>query len=197
MSRKTSSAIDFATYGLEDARKGLNGTTETIPLMTEQARPVAKQTKQTVDWQQEGPLCQACGEHQTSAIGSLSVSNCYCKAGYFKEESQCVACGLGFFRTVTDSEQSCVACHAGLTTLQNASNSSEMCVACANGHFISESGECRPCPAHASSVAVGQCQCNAGDDPFIVLTETKFSFRCIPVWIGTLLTGLGSKKKHM
>jgi hypothetical protein len=33
------------------------------------------------------------------------------------------------------------------------------------------------------------------DDPFIVLTETKFSFRCIPVWIGTLLTGLGSKKK--
>ena len=38
-----------------------------------------------------------------------------------------------------------------------------------------------------------------GDDdrPFIVLTETKFSLRCIPVWIGTLLTGLGSKKKHM
>jgi hypothetical protein len=33
-----------------------------------------------------------------------------------------------------------------------------------------------------------------GDHPFIVLTETKFSFRCIPVWIGTLLTGLGSKK---
>ena len=32
------------------------------------------------------------------------------------------------------------------------------------------------------------------DRPFIVLTETKFSFRCIPVWIGTLLTGLGSKK---
>ena len=37
----------------------------------------------------------------------------------------------------------------------------------------------------------------ADDRPFIVLTETKFSFRCIPVWIGTLLTGLGSKKKHM
>ena len=35
------------------------------------------------------------------------------------------------------------------------------------------------------------------DDPFIVLTETKFSFRCIPVWIGTLLTGLGSKKTHV
>ena len=32
------------------------------------------------------------------------------------------------------------------------------------------------------------------DRPFIVLTETKFSLRCIPVWIGTVLTGLGSKK---
>ncbi len=35
------------------------------------------------------------------------------------------------------------------------------------------------------------------DHPFIVLTETKLSSRCIPVWIGTLLTGLGSKIKHM
>ena len=35
------------------------------------------------------------------------------------------------------------------------------------------------------------------DHPFIVLTETKFSSRCIPVWICTLLTGLGSEKKHM
>jgi len=35
------------------------------------------------------------------------------------------------------------------------------------------------------------------DRPFIVLTETKFSLRCIPVWIGTLLTGLGSKKTHV
>ena len=36
--------------------------------------------------------------------------------------------------------------------------------------------------------------CSDDDRPFIVLTETKFSLRCIPVWIGTLLTGLGSKK---
>jgi hypothetical protein len=97
-----------------------------------------------------------------SVLGMLTVSDCHCEAGYFKEDSQCQACGLGYFRTLTDSEQSCVACDAGLTTLQNASNSSEMCVQCADGHFISESRECVPCPAHASSVAVGQCQCNAG-----------------------------------
>jgi hypothetical protein len=35
------------------------------------------------------------------------------------------------------------------------------------------------------------------DHPFIVLTETKFSFHCIPVGICTLLTGLGSKKTHV
>jgi hypothetical protein len=40
--------------------------------------------------------------------------------------------------------------------------------------------------------------CTHDDDrPFIVLTETKFSLCCIPVWIGTLLTGLGSKKTHV
>ena len=45
---------------------------------------------------------------------------------------------------------------------------------------------------------MGCVRCMQGDDhPFIVLTETKFSFRCIPVGIGTLLTGLGSKKEHM
>ncbi len=38
-----------------------------------------------------------------------------------------------------------------------------------------------------SSAVYNGCR-EAGDDhPFIVLTETKFSFRCIPVWIGTLL----------
>ena len=32
------------------------------------------------------------------------------------------------------------------------------------------------------------CACGRDDHPFIVLTETKFSFRCIPVGISTLLT---------
>jgi hypothetical protein len=43
-------------------------------------------------------------------------------------------------------------------------------------------------PTHPSE------SCPDDDDPFIVLTETKFSFRCIPVGIGILLTGLGSTK---
>jgi hypothetical protein len=47
MSRKTSSAIDFATYGLEDA-SGANGTTETAPLMNAQAH---QGVRKTVDWQ--------------------------------------------------------------------------------------------------------------------------------------------------
>jgi hypothetical protein len=51
--------------------------------------------------------------------------------------------------------------------------------------------------AKLSSPKLRRLHCDGADDddPFIVLTETKFSFRCIPVWIGTLLTGLGPKKK--
>ena len=55
--------------------------------------------------------------------------------------------------------------------------------------------------AYATNIIVGD-QKSPGmesifddDRPFIVLTETKFSFHCIPVGIGTLLTGLGLKKK--
>ena len=44
---------------------------------------------------------------------------------------------------------------------------------------------------------VDHARVTVDDRPFIVLTETKFSLRCIPVGIGTLLTGLGSTKKHM
>ena len=36
---------------------------------------------------------------------------------------------------------------------------------------------------HASLTADGtRFKCRGDDTPFIVLTETKFSFRCIPVW---------------
>ena len=56
-------------------------------------------------------------------------------------------------------------------------------------------GEERPRKRPPSAPEIPRYQGPGVDDhPFIVLTETKFSFRCIPVWIGTLLTGLGSKK---
>ena len=53
-----------------------------------------------------------------------------------------------------------------------------------------------PSPHSYPGHRVVSCLSADGDDdhPFIVLTETKFSFRCIPVGIGTLLTGLGLKK---
>ena len=54
---------------------------------------------------------------------------------------------------------------------------------------------CRAVPRSNDCQTVAAHEASDDDDPFIVLTETKFSFRCIPVWIGTLLTGLGSKKK--
>ena len=56
-------------------------------------------------------------------------------------------------------------------------------------------GDLLPGDGHNGKVYISPPPGYNDDDPFIVLTETKFSFRCIPVWIGTLLTGLGSKKK--
>ena len=48
-----------------------------------------------------------------------------------------------------------------------------------------------PGPRNSGSGDIGYGFVDLGrpddDHPFIVLTETKFSFRCIPVWIGTLL----------
>ena len=60
------------------------------------------------------------------------------------------------------------------------------------GLRISEYRACRACTLCLGTEAAGD-----DDRPFIVLTETKFSLRCIPVWIGTLLTGLGSKQTHV
>ena len=64
------------------------------------------------------------------------------------------------------------------------------CSSCCDGAAV---GGKRPVPEPPACAVPARR--GADDDPFIVLTETKFSFRCIPVWIGTLLTGLGSKKK--
>ena len=41
------------------------------------------------------------------------------------------------------------------------------------------------------------CETLDDDRPFIVLTETKFSFRCIPVWIGTLLFSAAESLSHL
>jgi hypothetical protein len=49
---------------------------------------------------------------------------------------------------------------------------------------------CRYCNSAQARGVVGEWGADEmiiDDHPFIVLTETKFSFRCIPVWIGTLL----------
>ena len=48
MTRKTYTAIDFVSNGLEDQRSGANGDQEKDPLMNASATPVAKKK---VDWQ--------------------------------------------------------------------------------------------------------------------------------------------------
>ena len=56
-------------------------------------------------------------------------------------------------------------------------------------HFLEQVNLAEQLTSSDFGISTGLINQNYWDDdhPFIVLTETKFSFRCIPVWIGTLL----------
>ena len=105
--------------------------------------------------------CLPCPENMTSTAGSAA---CGCNAGYMREEEglKCVACRVGFFRAAGDVDEECSQCASGLSTLFTGSNSSDMCVACLAGSFLSQNGECMLCPENASSVTGGVCECDAG-----------------------------------
>ena len=109
-------------------------------------------------------LCHTCGENAFSFAGAHTSADCGCNAGYMREEEglECVACRVGFFRAAGDVDEECSQCASGLSTLFNGSNSSDMCVACTAGSFVSENGECMLCPENAGSVTGGVCECDAG-----------------------------------
>lgn len=75
-----------------------------------------------------------------------------------------MACPVNSYRAFGEQELACVPCASGSTTQHNASDSSALCVVCPAGAFVTEAGDCRPCPEHAGSLpgTVGSCQCDAG-----------------------------------
>ena len=104
------------------------------------------------------------GTYHTRLFGAAGSAACGCNAGYMREEEglKCVACRVGFFRAAGDVDEECSQCASGLSTLFTGSNSSDMCVACLAGSFLSQNGECMLCPENASSVTGGVCECDAG-----------------------------------
>jgi hypothetical protein len=101
-----------------------------------------------------GPLCEPCGPNEFTTLGALTAADCHCRAGFFREQagSERVACPVNSYRAFGEQEVACVPCAFGSTTQHNASDSSALCVVCPAGAFVTEAGDCRPCPEHAGSL---------------------------------------------
>ena len=108
--------------------------------------------------------CVPCPEHASHALTKrTNVSACLCDPGYSGPDGgPCVACAAGTFK---------------------AEHGADLCESCGVNEYSGINAS-----AGGAVTSDSPCSCTSDDDhPFIVLTETKFSFRCIPVWIGTLL----------
>ena len=131
--------------------------------------------------------CLTCPPHSSSlSDGSTSAGDCVCNAGYVggildASGTGCVACGIGSYKSVGDSE--CQGCPSFTTTSTEGSsalsdcicvkgytapNAGEACVPCASGYYkdFVGSSDCVVCPSDSTSpsgsTSVSSCECNAG-----------------------------------
>lgn len=116
----------------------------------------------------ETRVCLPCGEHMTSASRSTSFAECSCAAGYYMQDSACIPCGEGSFKSGVGNE-ACTSCGAGTFA---ASEGSTSCQRCPYGTYSSMLGatavsNCTFCPANSWHYKSGQvtsspCTCNPG-----------------------------------
>ena len=118
------------------------------------------------------PSCYTCPGNATSAVGSMSITSCYCKNGYTgtitSDTSVCTPCALGSYST---GGAVCTSCphtdmstdgHAGSATdcfcLYGKYKSGSTCLSCPNGQFSSDGLTCSACPAGFTG-ATGSAGC--------------------------------------
>lgn len=114
--------------------------------------------------------CQACAANEFSAPGSDSSDDCLCDAGYYRRDTACAKCAIGFFRNTSHAlsgSAECVACPAGYSTQSAATVSQSDCYLCPADNYVLSTGsgnECVQCGANAQSNAgtVDGCLCDAG-----------------------------------
>jgi hypothetical protein len=114
---------------------------------------------------------------------------CQCIAGYTQTELNlvtptCSACPPDTFQP-SQGQTTFELCDPN-TRSPEASVTPLACL-CNAGFTDNSEHECLVCAGGTYKEAAADDDEDTDDHPFIVLTETKFSFRCIPVWIGTLL----------
>lgn len=129
-------------------------------------------------------LCVQCGAHQTSPLGSTSVSACTCAASYYESGTGCVACASGLtslpgngdssscgcapgWYAVSGKTTPCQACPSGMTTSGVGATAKSEC-SCALGSYLTSSGSCKTCGGRGyTTPAIGQtdsssCMCDVG-----------------------------------
>jgi len=107
--------------------------------------------------------CQDCPDFSFSEEGSISQSDCKCRAGYEKVNGACSPCQAGHFKGFVGDDL-CQPCEAGSVSAEGA----VFCNPCAENYYQHEAGKstCFECVANSSSFAGSAgCQCNAGFEP--------------------------------
>lgn len=91
--------------------------------------------------------CVACPDNEFSEAGSQEQANCFCNAGYEREETTCVACQAGYYKD--------------LATTDNLP-----CVQCASGKYSIDKINCDTCPSFSEtqvpSESADDCVCLPG-----------------------------------
>lgn len=87
-------------------------------------------------------VCLACMADSSAPVGSSSLADCICDAGFRRDADTCVACAAGTVQDGTDDSR---------------------CVTCAAGSYEVQHTVCEPCAAHSNSPpGATACTCNAG-----------------------------------
>ena len=131
--------------------------------------------------------CKNCPYRMVSGIGSSSVVNCYCPAGYYGAAGGiCIPCDDGFFKSTAGTEY-CTRCPFDMVTTDIASTSILNCT-CARGYQLTPvsipvtidgiafSQICQYCPVGKFKSAVGNHGCESCPAPYSTYFSGSTSF---------------------
>jgi len=110
-------------------------------------------------------FCQSCPEKTYSAIGSDSIADCSCQAGWSGTISNCIGCVAGKYKA-SAGPQACSLCGAGKISLV-LNSATDTCINCSAGsYWVNTNTSCLSCPQNSyssiGSDSIAGCACNAG-----------------------------------
>jgi large repetitive protein len=129
--------------------------------------------------------CQTCPSNTESRVGSASLQDCICSAGFEKVSEVCLGCKAGFYKGIA-STQTCSECTPGTFSSEGA----KFCKDCPAGSFASDRGSssCTACEVGKYSENVGdsknQCSLCPNNTVSLPGSSSKLDCECKPGWTG-------------